>query len=366
MITNRVENISQQDLVTLWQECETQDSFILYDPRLNTWYLGMQDKSRVDLPVNEDIRGFLAQTFFGHEPSKIWHGFKSGVIRYPYNYAVKADLNFEAVAAKNIEIRKESYALWENIFDLIQDGISTGELKKVVASRCVEINSQSELKAAEILANLYHQNINSYFFCYRSQNKAFIGATPEILIEKNGEKILSYALAGTVKKTSDDISEIAAEFLQDEKNVKEHKIVVEAIVEGMQEFSDKIEVGEMHVLELANMLHLKTDIIAHDEQIPAEDWVNLLHPTPAMGGSPKEKSLALLAKYEPYDRGFYASPLGVLSKNGDALVVVGIRSALVEGHKAYAFAGCGIVAQSDCQKEYEEIDTKLKTIVEAL
>ena len=85
-----------------------------------------------------------------------------------------------------------------------------------------------------------------------------------------------------------------------------------------------------------------------------------------MGGKPKDKAIELIAKYETHDRGLFASPIGIIDEKGDGIFVVGIRSALIEENKVYAYAGCGIVEQSDCRKEYEEINTKLHTILEAL
>lgn len=98
-----------------------------------------------------------------------------------------------------------------------------------------------------------------------------------------------------------------------------------------------------------------------------------LHPTPAMGGEPREAALALLKQYEPYERGLYAAPIGWVCGNtplfreaGDGLLIVGIRSALIHGKTLYAYAGCGVVADSDCRSEYTETMTKLQTILRAL
>lgn len=85
-----------------------------------------------------------------------------------------------------------------------------------------------------------------------------------------------------------------------------------------------------------------------------------------MGGEPREKAINLIKQYEPYDRGWYAAPIGIVDQNGDGVFVVGIRSALIKENKVYAYAGCGIVEQSDCREEYEETSNKFRTIMECL
>ena len=92
----------------------------------------------------------------------------------------------------------------------------------------------------------------------------------------------------------------------------------------------------------------------------------MLHPTPAMGGCPRNLALDILKKFEHHERGLYASPLGIIRENGDGIFVVGIRSALVIGNKLYAYVGCGVIEQSNCLDEYEETNNKLQTILECL
>ena len=134
----------------------------------------------------------------------------------------------------------------------------------------------------------------------------------------------------------------------------------------MRTVTNKVSIGMTELMELKNLFHLKTSIVATDGQKNLIEWVRLLHPTPAMGGKPRKKALKLIEKYEQHDRGLFAAPIGIVEKNGDGIFVVGIRSALIDGNKIYAYAGCGIVEQSDCREEYEETNTKLRTILEAL
>lgn len=96
------------------------------------------------------------------------------------------------------------------------------------------------------------------------------------------------------------------------------------------------------------------------------EWGHILHPTPALGGEPRQAALPLIRQLESYDRGMYAAPFGFMKDMGDGILVVAIRSALVEGDHLYAYAGCGLVDGSDCREEYEETKNKMRTILEAL
>ena len=228
-----------------------------------------------------------------------------------------------------------------------------------------EILFDKEINLASCVLNLLKNNPQSYVFAYICGGKAFIGATPEILVEKCGSCIQSYAVAGTFSKCENN-EERGKELLNDIKNNHEHKIVIEEIVSTMRTVTNKVSIGTTELMELKNLFHLKTSIVATDGQKNLIEWVRLLHPTPAMGGKPRKKALELIKKYEQHDRGLFATPIGIIERNGDGIFVVGIRSALIEGNKMYAYAGCGIVEQSDCREEYEETNTKLRTILEAL
>ena len=144
------------------------------------------------------------------------------------------------------------------------------------------------------------------------------------------------------------------------------KLVVDYIASNMEKMSEKVIVGETKLLELKNLFHLKTPIIAEDNKKNLLEWVKLLHPTPAMGGIPRQVAIDLIKEYEEYERKLYAAPIGIIENSGEGIFVVGIRSALIDGNKVYAYAGCGIVEQSNCREEYEETNTKLRTILEAL
>ena len=216
-----------------------------------------------------------------------------------------------------------------------------------------------------MLNKLVDNNPGCFIFAYEKDGRTFLGASPEILVRHRGKEILSYALAGTAPKEGED-RRTADELLHDPKNLFEHGIVTDAIVDNMKEITSKITVGETGIMELKHLYHLRTTITAEDDTLSLVEWGKRLHPTPAMGGEPRERALQILKDHERHERGMYAAPFGFMKDMGDGILVVGIRSALVIGPKLYAYAGCGIVEQSNVNEEYRETRNKMKTIVEAL
>lgn len=265
----------------------------------------------------------------------------------------------------------DDYAAWQALFGHIQAGIAAGTVTKVVASRKVTLESDKPFDSTSIIGRLVAQNQGAFIFAYSKGEAVFLGASPEVLVRKRGQDFMSYALAGTMKK--DDIHDQGARLLADAKNRYEHNIVVDMIKSTMSDLCERVEVKDTHIMELPNLYHLRTLLYGHDTEHSILTMAKALHPTPAMGGEPREAALALLKQYEPYERGLYAAPIGWVCGNtplfreaGDGLLIVGIRSALIHGKTLYAYAGCGVVADSDCRSEYTETMTKLQTILRAL
>ena len=254
---------------------------------------------------------------------------------------------------------------WDNLMNAISDGISRGEMTKVVASREVQFTSDTPYNVASILANLVENNPNCFIFGYEKDGCTFVGASPEILVRHRGSEILSYALAGTAPKDGPH-AWTKEQLLTDEKNLFEHNIVRDRIVHTMNEVTQDISVGKTEIMELAHLYHLRTIITAKDSTKSLIEWAKLLHPTPALGGEPRDKALALLQQYEAHERGMYAAPFGFMKDMGDGIIVVAIRSALIMDNVLYAYAGCGVVADSDADEEYIETNNKMRTILDAL
>ena len=322
---------------------------------------------------------FYGDTFFDTVKDPKWSNMGHEMIAFTHYYIVENGESFylhagESVPIKNYEVPRvhhhyketsDDKADWNRLMDAIANGISSGEMTKVVSSREVEFTSETPYNVASILANLVDNNPNCFIFGYEKDGRTFVGASPEILVRHRGSEILSYALAGTAPKDGPN-AWTKEQLLTSEKNLIEHNIVLDRIVNTMKQITPDVTVGETGIMELSHLYHLRTIIIAKDSTKSLVEWAKILHPTPALGGEPREKALALLQEYESHERGMYAAPFGFMKDMGDGIVVVAIRSALIMDNVLYAYAGCGVVADSDADEEYAETNNKMRTILDAL
>lgn len=322
---------------------------------------------------------FYGDTFFDTVKDPKWSNMGHEMIAFTHYYIVENGETFylhagESVPIENYEVPRvrhnyketsDDKADWNRLMNAIADGISCGEMTKVVSSREVEFTSETPYNVASILANLVDNNPNCFIFGYEKDGRTFVGASPEILVRHRGSEILSYALAGTAPKDGPN-AWTEEQLLTNTKNIIEHNIVRDRIVNTMRQITPDITVGETGIMELSHLYHLRTIITAKDSTKSLVEWAKLLHPTPALGGEPREKALALLQEYESHERGMYAAPFGFMKDMGDGIVVVAIRSALIMDNVLYAYAGCGVVADSDADEEYAETNNKMRTILDAL
>ena len=322
---------------------------------------------------------FYGDTFFDTVKDPKWSNMGHEMIAFTHYYIVENGESFylhagESVPLENYEAPRvhhnyketsDDKADWNRLMNAIADGISRGEMTKVVSSREVEFTSETPYNVASILANLVDNNPNCFIFGYEKDGRTFVGASPEILVRHRGSEILSYALAGTAPKDGPN-AWTEEQLLTNTKNIIEHNIVRDRIVNTMRQITPDITVGETGIMELSHLYHLRTIITAKDSTKSLVEWAKLLHPTPALGGEPREKALALLQEYESHERGMYAAPFGFMKDMGDGIVVVAIRSALIMDNVLYAYAGCGVVADSDADEEYAETNNKMRTILDAL
>ena len=322
---------------------------------------------------------FYGDTFFDTVKDPKWSNMGHEMIAFTHYYIVENGESFylhagESVPIENYEVPRvrhnyketsDDKADWNRLMNAIADGISRGEMTKVVSSREVEFTSETPYNVASILANLVDNNPNCFIFGYEKDGRTFVGASPEILVRHRGSEILSYALAGTAPKDGPN-AWTEEQLLTNTKNIIEHNIVRDRIVNTMKQITSDVTVGETGIMELSHLYHLRTIITAKDSTKSLVEWAKLLHPTPALGGEPREKALALLQEYESHERGMYAAPFGFMKDMGDGIVVVAIRSALIMDNVLYAYAGCGVVADSDADEEYAETNNKMRTILDAL
>ncbi len=185
-----------------------------------------------------------------------------------------------------------------------------------------------------------------------------------------GREFRTVAMAGSIGRGADEAEDerLAAELLASDKDREEHRVVVEMLRETLGSIAARLEVGrDPSVVRLRHVQHLVTELSGRlRERAGILALVERLHPTPAVGGQPRTLALELIDEQERLDRGWYAGPLGWLDRRGDGEFVVAIRSGVVDGATASLFAGCGIMADSDPAREWEESRMKLRSLASAL
>jgi menaquinone-specific isochorismate synthase len=259
---------------------------------------------------------------------------------------------------------------WREQVEGALERIAAGELEKVVLAQQLTAQLHGTFRLSDALSRLDR----AYPGCYRFAvdpgiGAAFFGATPERLITLEHGQVRTVALAGSVGRggTEREDARLAAELEASEKIRHEHDLVVGAIRNQVRSVADDVSVGDVGVRKLANVQHLETPITADlNGETHILDLVEALHPTPAVGGLPPETAGRTIAETERFDRGWYAAPIGWFDAEGNGTFAVGIRSAVADGETATLFAGNGIVADSDPDAEWDELQLKYQPILDQL
>jgi menaquinone-specific isochorismate synthase len=246
--------------------------------------------------------------------------------------------------------------------------IKVGELQKVVLARAIDVTASGPIVIGDVLRRLYAL----FPSCMVFSIDGFVGASPELLIALKRGVVETHPLAGTVARSGDPDTDarLAAGLLASAKDRWEHQLVIDFIDETMRPLCDELVVPpEPSIVPLRNVSHLGTRIrgvIAASTPHHALDLVALIHPTPAVGGTPTSAALKLISTHEPMPRGRYAGPVGWVDVAGNGEWAVGLRSAQIEGNRARMMAGGGIVAHSDPIEELAETQLKLQALLSAI
>ena len=280
---------------------------------------------------------------------------------------------------------------WGGLVAGAVDRIDDGALGKVVLARQVDVTANRPFVTSDVLARL----LALYPTCMVFRIDSFLGASPELLIERRGAHVASHPLAGTIGRSGDLATDEAliAGLLASPKERSEHAYVIEGLRRTLGPLCDDLEVPEKPtVLELRNVTHLATRLtgvlsalpgrpgLAGEHPAPppagpahpglgvpsALQLVAAVHPTPAVGGTPTEAAVAYIGEVEGFDRGRYAGPVGWMDARGDGSWAIGLRSADVNGDRASIYAGVGLVAGSRPGTELEETQLKLQALLAAL
>ncbi|MCJ8145133.1 isochorismate synthase [Ancylobacter sp. A5.8] len=246
-------------------------------------------------------------------------------------------------------------------------------LRKIVLSRSLRLNSDRPVDASALLRRLAEDH-HAVAFCVPlpgERPRALVGATPELLIDKKGAAIVSHPLAGSARRSREKVADEAAAraLLASEKDNREHQEVVSAILDQLAPYCTELGAPEGTQLTATNsMWHLGTRITGRvrDAAMPSVDIAALLHPTPAVCGTPRAAADRAIAALEGYDRGFYAGAVGWCDASGDGTWHVAIRCAEIADAEARLYAGAGIVPGSDPQAEGDETSAKFAALLRAL
>lgn len=248
--------------------------------------------------------------------------------------------------------------------------IRAGVLEKVVLSRSVVVRSTVPASGFDVLHHLAHAYPGCYTFGWGVGDAVFIGASPELLLEMRGEHFVSNPLAGSAARGEGEAEDraLGESLLASDKDRVEHSLVVDDVVTRLRAHATTMDVPAAPTLRrVATVQHLSTEISGDFH--PGTHLLDVLsdmHPTPAVGGTPRLEAAGIIDKAEDIDRGWYTGGIGWVGPRGDGLLTLALRCGLVRGATAYLYAGAGIVADSDPDQELLETRLKLRPLLELL
>lgn len=276
-----------------------------------------------------------------------------------------------APAAAPIRVREtvpaQSRERWTHAVREVLREIESGRVRKVVLSRDILLDADRAIDCWELHRLVHRRDPHGLRFCLRFDGgAAFMGASPERLVSQSGADIACDCLAGTIARGADDAacSRNAAALLASEKDGREHRIVLEEILAAIAPHVGAVESpAAPRILALAEVLHLWSPIRARLRAgVGLSELVAGLHPTPAVGGSPRLRAMDLIAELEGRSRGWYAGLVGWIGQDA-ADFAVAIRSGIVRGSRMTAFGGAGIVRGSDPHAEWDETARKAASFI---
>ncbi|MGH8880279.1 MAG: isochorismate synthase [Stackebrandtia sp.] len=250
--------------------------------------------------------------------------------------------------------------------------IADSELSKVVLARSLRIDLDAPIDIPAVLRQLRQRQERGFVFaCELPGQRTLVGASPELLVSRNGNEVTAHPLAGS--RTRSGIAETdkarGAELLASEKDRREHAVVVDAIARALGPYCSSLTAPSTpQIVSTGHMLHLGTRITGrlHDPTASALSLATALHPTPAVCGTPTATARETIARLEGFDRGFYSGMVGWSDAAGNGEWAVTIRCAEAGPTDVRLFAGAGIVAGSVPAHELAETDAKLQTMLNAL
>jgi len=326
------------------------------------------------------------------EPGGAWSGFPALLFRVPALAVMRrrgrtfvvsatddaeelldlADTTVRAPSARKLNVTPvRNPVAWTAAVGSAAARLRAGDAQKVVLAREVIAHGDGVVAAGTVVRSLRAAYPSCFTYLISgADGTAFAGASPELLIRRSGARAFAQPMAGSVARGASDSEDerLADALVQSNKDADEHRVVSQFVVEALEPFSESISARGPEVVRFTNIQHLATsvDVRLHD---PAADTLTLaaaLHPTPAVGGWPREAADALIDELEGMERGWYAGAVGWIDGRGDGELAVALRCGLLWEDGARLYAGVGVMPDSDPARELEETELKFKALLTAL
>ncbi|MFJ4876452.1 isochorismate synthase DhbC [Streptomyces sp. NPDC088745] len=258
-----------------------------------------------------------------------------------------------------------------------------GEFSKVVLARTLELTADAPLDLPVMLQRLARRDPSGYTFALPTgveadgavrtgEGRTLLGASPELLVSRRGNKVVANPLAGSTPRSEDLAEDVrrAAALLASAKDLHEHAVVVDAVHGALAPYCTSLDVpAKPTLIRTATMWHLSTTVtgtLPEEGAASALELASALHPTPAVCGTPTLTARQVIAETEPFDRGFFTGMIGWGDADGDGEWVVTIRCAEAEERMLRLYAGAGVVAASEPEAETAETGAKFRTFLHAV
>ena len=368
--------------------------FDMYQPRIGFVMVqadhgiaGVGEGRRIDIPAgpNQVERAAIAAqaAFDGSAQLGVavgalpFDGEPAAVLRLPGrsvrrdNLVVRAAPTATARRVVRIHAEPEPGAYQTMVANALQH-IDSGAIEKVVLARTLLVESDTRLSARVLARRLRAADPDCYVFAVALPDGSdLVGASPELLLRRQGNSVVSEPLAGTARRSRDASNDraVAQTLLDAVKERREHRLTAEAVADSLAPFCHSLDVdAQPSLTATATLWHLRTSIRGRLRR-DAPDALALaaaLHPTPAVCGTPTAAAMELITDLEPFRRSFYAGLVGWVDSRGDGEWAVTLRCAVVSGDRARLYAGAGIVAGSDPVAEDQETEAKFDTVLRAI
>ena len=352
--------------------------------------------SRLWRRVCASLGGPIAAGGFAYRPDRDpggpWSGFPSLLLRVPelavsrvrgrtYATAMTADADrllelnatgVRAPAARKLEVTPVRNPLaWTAAVESAAARLRGGAAAKVVLAREVLARGDGVVSAAMVARSLRAAYPSCFTYLITgADGTAFAGASPELLIRRSGDRAFAQPMAGSVARGATDAEDerLARQLEDSAKDAVEHRVVSEFVVEALRPFARSVSARPAEVVRFTNIQHLATSVNAELAHPPASalELAAALHPTPAVGGWPRDAADALIDELEGMERGWYAGAVGWIDGRGDGEFAVALRCGLLWEDGARLYAGVGVMPDSDPARELEETELKFKALLTAL